>query len=162
MKLKYIVPMFLFSAGVFAAPNDGQITKIVDTVNSGEVKMAEYAIKTTKNAEVKKFAEHMITDHTMNTKRTDALPIVQADSPKSMALKKDNESAMDKLKKLKGSEFDKAYVADQLKGHEAVLKELKTSLIPNAKNKDLKAHLEATAEKVQTHIEHAKALQATL
>jgi putative membrane protein len=164
MKTKYLLPMFLMTsfAALAAMPNDNEITQIVETVNSGEIKMAEYALKTTKNPEVKKFAEHMKTDHTMNEKKTEALGVTPLANAKSMALKNEGESSMNKLKTLKGAEFDKAYIADQLKAHENVLKDLKTTLIPNAKNPELKAHLEMTAKKVETHIEHAKSIQTTL
>ena len=167
MKTKYLLPIFLMTS--FAAlavtatmPNDNEITKIVETVNTGEIKMAEYAKKTTKNEEVKKFAEHMITDHGMNEKKADALGVTPLENAKSVALKKEADESMNKLKNLKGAEFDKAYIADQLKTHEKVLNDLKTNLIPNSKNPELKAHLEMTAKKVETHLEHAKSIKASL
>lgn len=170
MKIKYSVPMFLMTAflgfNAIAAtatkPNDNEIAKIVETVNTGEIKMAEYAKKTSKNEEVKKFAEHMITDHSMNDKKADALGVTPLENAKSLAMKKESEDSMNKIISLRGAEFDKAYIADQLKVHEKVLNDLKTNLIPNAKNPDLKAHLEMTAKKVETHIEHAKSIQSTL
>lgn len=170
MKVKQFVPMLVLSSlltsHVFAAtaakPSDNEISKVVETVNEGEIKLAEYAVKTSKNAEVKKFAEHMITDHKMNKEKANALGVTPLENTKSMAMRKDGENSMEKLKKLQGKDFDKAYINDQLAAHEKVLGELKSNLIPHAKNKDLKAHLEMTSKKVESHIEHAKMIQKTL
>src|SRR5204863_5272112 len=62
----------LFAALLFAAPmiasaqniNDAQIASIVVTANQVDVDAGTLAASTTKNAEVKKFAQLMVTDHT--------------------------------------------------------------------------------------------------
>ena len=47
-----------------APPNDAQIAQIVLTADSVDVDYGNLAVKKTKNAEVKAFAETMIRDHT--------------------------------------------------------------------------------------------------
>ena len=46
-----------------------QIAQIVSAVNTGEIQIAHHALKTSKNSEVKTFARHMITDHTVNNEK---------------------------------------------------------------------------------------------
>jgi len=57
---------------------------------------------------------------------------------------------------------DKAYVDNEVSYHEAVIGVLDKTLIPNAKNADLKALLESGKPIFESHLEHAKQLQKTL
>src|SRR5207244_11157822 len=52
------------TAPAAAPPNDAQIAQIVLTADSVDVDYGKLAVKKTKNAEVKTFAESMIRDHT--------------------------------------------------------------------------------------------------
>ena len=67
-----------------------------------------------------------------------------------------------KLKKLKGSAFDKAYVDHEVAYHEQVLDAIDKVLIPNAKNAELKGLIEKVRPAIETHLEHAKHIQASL
>src|ERR1041385_8582004 len=59
------------TAPTTAPPNDGQIAQIVLTADTVDVDYGNLAVKKTKNAEVKAFAETMIRDHTaVNDKAT--------------------------------------------------------------------------------------------
>ena len=66
------------------------------------------------------------------------------------------------LKKLKGAEFDKAYVNHEVDYHQQVLDAIDKVLIPNAKNAELKGLIEKVRPAIATHLEHAKHLQASL
>ncbi len=46
--------------------------------------------------------------------------------------------------------------------HEQVIDAIKTTLIPNAKNEELKSLLEKGSPLFEGHLEHAKQIQATL
>lgn len=146
-------------------PNDAQISKVVSTVNEGEIKLAEYVLKNSQNAKVKEFASHMIKDHSMNQNLTLQLneknKITPAESPKSLALVRDNQLSQEALMKLKGRELDKAYIDDQVTTHTNVLNDLKM-LESMAKNDALEDHIEMTQKKVEEHLKHAKEIQATL
>jgi len=63
-------------------------------------------------------------------------------------------NAADKLAelgKLKGAEFDKAYVANEVAYHKAVDSALETTLIPNATNAELKSLLQTGLKIFQGH-----------
>jgi putative membrane protein len=66
------------------------------------------------------------------------------------------------LKKLKGAAFDKAYVDHEVAYHQQVIEAINGTLIPSAKNAELKALLEKVAPVIQAHLEHAKKIQADL
>ena len=119
------------------------------------------------NAEVKKFAQLMVTDHTgVNKQAVDAGHQAQGHAARTTrparALKAGGEKNVAALKALKGAAFDKAYVDHEVAYHQAVLDAVDKTLIPNAKNEELKALLVKVRPAFVTHLEHAKHLQSSL
>jgi putative membrane protein len=164
----------LFAALLLAAPmiasaqniNDAQIASIVVTANQVDVDAGKLAASTTKNAEVKTFAQLMVTDHTgVNKQAVDLatrLKVTPQDNPTSQSLKKGGDDNLASLKSLKGAAFDKAYVDHEVAYHQAVLDAVDKTLIPNAQNAELKALLVKVRPAFVTHLEHAKHVQASL
>ena len=148
------------------APNDAQIAQIVLTADTVDVDYGKLAVKTTKNAEVKAFAETMIRDHTAVNDKAAALAkklsLTPEASATSKSLKSDGDKMLAKLEGMSGTEFDKAYVDNEVAYHESVIGALNTVLLPNAKNADLKALLETGKPIFESHLEHAKQLQKSL
>jgi putative membrane protein len=149
-----------------APPNDAQIAQIVLTADTVDVDYGKLAVKTTKNAEVKAFAETMIRDHTAVNEKAAALAkklsLTPEASATSKSLKADGDKMLAKLQGMSGAEFDKAYVDNEVSYHESVIGALNTVLLPNAKNADLKALLESGKPIFESHLEHAKTLQKSL
>jgi putative membrane protein len=115
---------------------------------------------------VKEFAELMVRDHTsVNKQATDLakkLNLTPEQSPTSQSMKSDGDKMLTKLRGLKGAEFDKAYIDNEVTYHEAVIKALDETLIPNAKNSDLKTLLESGKPIFVSHLDHAKEVQSSL
>ena len=157
-----------FAAGAaFAqAPNDAQIAHIVVTANQVDIDAGKYAEKHAATADVKAFAKQMVTDHTgVNKQATDLakkLGVKPEDNPTSQSLAKGGKENIANLKKLKGKAFDKAYVDHEVAYHQAVLDALDKTLIPNAKNAELKALMEKVRPAFVAHLEHAKMIQSKL
>ena len=154
------------TAPAVAAPNDAQIAQIVLTADSVDVDYGNLAVKKTKNAEVKAFAETMIRDHTAVNAQAIALAkklgMTPEPSDTSKSLKSDGEKEMAKLKAMRGAEFDKAYIDNEVAYHESVIGALDKVLLPNAKNAELKSLLESGRPIFVSHLNHAKELQASL
>ena len=146
-------------------PTDAQIAHIVVTANTVDIEAGKLGQKS-KNKEIQTFAKLMVTDHSaVNKQATDLakkLKVTPEDNATSKALAKGGEENRAKLKKLKGAEFDKAYVDHEVDYHVQVLEAIDTTLIPNAKNPDLKALLEKTRPAIAAHLEHAKKVQSEL
>jgi putative membrane protein len=149
-----------------APPNDAQIAQIVLTADSVDVDYGNLAVKKTKNAQVKAFAETMIRDHTSVNNQATALAKKLGMTPEasdtSKSLKSDGEKEMAKLKAMHGAEFDKAYIDNEVAYHESVIGALDKVLLPNAKNAELKSLLEAGRPIFVSHLNHAKEIQASL
>jgi putative membrane protein len=155
------------AAGVSAQGiNDAQIASIVVTANQVDIDAGNLAKTASANGEVKKFAELMVTDHTgVNKSATELvtkLKVTPEDNPTSQSLKSGGDANLKNLKGLKGAAFDKAYIDHEVTYHQSVLDALDKTLIPNAKNAELKALLVKVRPAFVAHLEHAKHLQASL
>jgi putative membrane protein len=154
------------SAHAQTAPDDAQIAGIVVAANTVDINAGKLAEKTTKDSGVKSFAKQMVTDHTGVNKQAGALvkklKVTPTDSDLSKSLKTGGDENIAKLKTLKGKEFDKAYVDHEVAYHQSVIDALDKTLIPNAKNAELKDTLVKTRPAFVAHLEHAKQLQSTM
>ena len=154
------------TAPAAAPPNDAQIAQIVLTADSVDVDYGKLAVKKTKNAEVKTFADTMIRDHTAVNDKAAALAkkinLTPEASDTSKSLKSDGDKMLATLKGMHGAEFDKAYIDNEVTYHTSVIGALNTVLLPNAKNAELKALLESGKPIFESHLEHAKTLQKSL
>jgi putative membrane protein len=144
--------------------SDGQIAKILVTINKGEIDQAKKAESKSKNKDVQDFAKMMISQHKDNEKMTKE--IAKKDSIKmedsTMVKDLENECKVSEQQLKEAAAFDKIYVSLQVTMHQKALEIINQDLLPNAKNSDLRTHLEKTKEAVMTHLDHAKALQQKL
>lgn len=145
---------------------DPQIAAIVVTANQVDIDAGKLAAATSKNAEVRKFAQLMVTDHTGVNKSAvelvTRLKVTPEDNATSQSLKEGGEKNVANLKTLKGAAFDKAYVDHEVAYHQAVLDAVDTTLIPNATNGELKALLVKVRPAFVAHLEHAKHIRSSL
>ena len=63
---------------------------------------------------------------------------------------------------LKGADFDKAYIAHEVAYHQQVLDAIDNTLVPNAKNAELKGLIVKVRPAFVGHLEHAKQIQSKL
>lgn len=156
----------LFAGPAQAAPNDNEILNIIKTTNELEIDASKVAKSRSKNPEVTSYAEMMITEHKSNEKKGKEVSKAEKIKPKSnelaKELKKENKEKISGIKKLKGHEFDKAFMDLQVEMHTRLLTDLENSYIPGAQNSQLKSFLEETKTHVQEHLTKAQHIQTTL
>ena len=149
-----------------AGPTDAQIAHIVVTANQVDIDAGKVAQSKAKSPEVKAFGKQMVTDHSGVNKQATALVtklgVKPEDNPTSQSLKQGGVDNVKKLNTLKGAEFDKAYVEHEVAYHQAVLDAIDKTLLPNAKNAELKALIEKVRPNIKAHLDHAKHMQASL
>ena len=146
------------------APNDAQIAHIVVTANQVDIDAGKLAQGKAKSKEVKDFAKQMVTDHSAVNKQAKdlaaKLKVKPEDNPTSQSLKKGGEDNVKTLKGLKGDALDKAYVDHEVAYHQAVLDAIDKTLIPSARNAELKDLIVKVRPAFVGHLEHAKMIQA--
>ncbi|MCO7518187.1 MULTISPECIES: DUF4142 domain-containing protein [unclassified Pseudomonas] len=132
----------------------------VDTaIESGiaEVVTGKLALDKSKDAEIKTFAQQMVSDHTQaNQKLGDIARQLDISVPDEAAL-------TDKVKKMilewRDESFDRSYVNNQVQAHEKAVELFKKEASSSDKP-ELKAFASETLPKLEEHLKHAKALQA--
>jgi putative membrane protein len=158
----------LLSAAAVSAQgiNDAQIAKIVVTANQVDIDAGKLAATNATSPEVKKFGQTMVTDHTGVNKQAVALvtklKVKPEDNDTAKSLYDGGASNVTNLKTLKGKDFDKAYIDHEVAYHQAVIDAVDKTLIPGAKNEELKALLVKVRPAFVAHLDHAKKIQADL
>lgn len=170
--MKYTKTLLALALGTFVmgakaqSPTDPQIVGIVIAANQIDINAGKLALQKSHNAEVRKFAQDMVNDHTAVNKSVAQLGaklhVTPAASATQASLKKGAAENEAHLRTLDGEAFDVAYVQHEVDYHKAVIDAVKTTLIPNAKNAELKSALEGAAPMFQGHLEHAEHLQESL
>ena len=149
-----------------AKPTDPQIAHIAYTAGVIDIAAAKQAMTRAANKDVKAFAADMVRDHeAVNKQALDLvkkLKVTPEDNDTSNALSKQASEKLAELGKLKGAEYDKAYVANEVAYHKAVNGALETLLIPNASNAELKSLLQTGLKIFQGHQQHAEQVAAGL
>jgi len=107
--------------------SDRKFIEDLTIANMAEVKLGTLATQKSTNAEVKKFGEMMIADH---TKAGDALKAVASSHNVQVPLDVDakHRDMYDKLAKLQGVEFDREYAAAMVDGHQDVADTLESRI----------------------------------
>ena len=147
-------------------PSDPQIAHIVVTANQVDIEAGKLAAKKGSTKEVRDFGTQMATDHAaVNKQATELvkrLKVTPQANDTSASLKKDGDQNMAKLNKLSGKAFDKQYVDNEVTYHQAVIDAVDKTLLPSAKNDELKTLIQKVRPAFVQHLEHAKHLQAQL
>jgi len=167
-----IAAIFILSGAALAqgaGPTDPQIAHIAHiayTAGQLDIKAAKQALSKSKNKDVRAFAEGMVNDHTaVNKKALDLvkkLKVTPEDNDTSRSLSKAAADKRAELSKLKGAEFDKDYIANEVAYHKTVNGALETTLIPSASNPELKSLLQTGLKIFQGHQQHAEQVAAEL
>ena len=134
--------------------NDKDKAFIQDAAKDGmmEVEMGKMGQKQAKNAEVKKFATRMVTDHSKANTELKALA-----KKKGVTL----DSASPTEHKMDDATFDKDYMDQMVKDHEKDVKEFEEEA-KDGSDADVKAWANKTLPTLKKHLELAKEIQGKL
>ncbi len=123
-----------------------------------EVVTGKLAQEKSQNAEIKGFADMMVTDHTKANQEL-------ADIARKLDISVPDEAALtDKVKKVilewRDESFDKSYVNNQVDAHEKAV-ELYKKEAASSDKAELKAFAAKTLPTLEAHLQKAKALQTS-
>jgi putative membrane protein len=165
MKIKFAilsaVATAAFASPAFAAaPTDPQIAHIAYTADNLDIAAGKQALTKTHSKAIRDFAQEMIRDHTAVNDKALALlkklHVTPQDNPTSQSLTKAADAERAKLAKLSGAAFDREYINNEIAYHKTVNGTLETTLIPNAKNGELKSLLQTGLTLFEEHQAHAE------
>jgi len=122
-----------------------------------EVELSKLAEKNAKSGEVRRFAEHMVQDHSSNNRELEKIA-----SKENIALPKDLDSEhatlRDKLASLKDENFDKAYI-DAMRVDHQKMDDLLKSSAGTVSSDDLRTFIRKTKPVVEAHLREAQNLE---
>jgi putative membrane protein len=122
-----------------------------------EVELGKMAMQQGSNARVKQFGQMMVTDH---TKAGDELKTIAKTKNMTLPTMLDpmHQATRDKLAKLSGTEFDRAYMEAMVTGHQTVENNMRTEADRGA-DPQFKAFAAKALPTVQSHLKMALEIQ---
>ncbi len=156
-------------SGVRAADteNRGQLSNsdykfAVEATRGGtaEVSLGQLAAQKATDPAVRQFAQRMVQDHTKANQQL-AQILTQKGVAIPTATSSSEQRELDRLQKLSGADFDKAYMDHMLKDHKKDVREFQRTA-QSGQDTDLKAFAANTLPVLQDHLKMAQDLDATV
>lgn len=122
-----------------------------------EVRLGELAQVRATDVKVRKFGEKMATDHSAANKQLLELLKKKGMEPPPKTLPKKMQDHYDRLAKLRGAEFDKAYIKDMVDDHREDVALFET-IVKTGRDADLKAFALKTLPTIREHYHMAREL----
>ena len=145
-------------------PSD--IAGIVMTVHEGEIEQGQAAAQKATNAQVREFAQMMVTDHTNgNNTARDVFGregISPGENDTTRTLTANSRRTISNLNTYSGAAFDREYMRTQVAMHEWTLNSLDNLLIPSSTSAAVRSMLETQRASVAAHLEHARRILGSL
>jgi putative membrane protein len=154
-----VTSLFVFSAGRAAADVAASDKSFVTKAAQGgmtEVEAGKLAQEKASSQDVKDFGAQMVKDHTQNDDDLMALAKTKGVDV-SPDLDMMHKAMIDKLNMSSGTDFDKAYIKNQIAGHKKMLALMQKE--ENSSDPDFKAFATKTADTVQMHLSMAEDVQ---
>jgi putative membrane protein len=144
-----------------SSPADRTFVRDATVGGLAEVKLATLAADKASENDVKKFAQMLVDDH---TKANDKLTKIARDrgyaAPPS-ELKSADQAFYDRLSKMSGAAFDRAYIKHMVADHEKHVEQFRKES-RSGSDPDVKAFAASTLSTLEKHLQDAKDLQGKL
>lgn len=139
------------TGGIAVTSDDAKFATKAADGGMAEVALAKLALSKTANAQIKDFANMMVTDHGKANMVLDSIAKAK-NITLPIAVSAEHQKKMDELSQKTGADFDKAYVDAMVDGHKKTLT-LMQDEAKNGKDPDLTAFASNTAVTVQKHLD---------
>jgi len=149
-----------------AALVDGRIANELLVTNAVDSTSGALAVGRAQRAAVKAFAQMMVRDHGAANRRVIALvqraALAPSESQESRALMAGAEQAAGATQSASGADFDRAYMAEQIRFHQSALDAIDQRLLPRASTPELRALLQQQRASVAAHLQRAQKIRRQL
>jgi putative membrane protein len=138
---------------------DANRLKDLAQANMAEIEAGKLAAQKAQSAEVKKFAQRMVDDHSKQLEEIKKLAQTKGiELPTAPDAK--HQGAIKKLQSASGEDFDKAYMRQQVTDHRDALK-LAQRTAKGARDAELKSSAQKAAPEIQEHLKMAQQISAS-
>jgi putative membrane protein len=152
--------MLCLPAGIRAQSADQSFAKEAASGGMAEVKLGQLAQANGSSDSVKQFGKRMVTDHSKaNDQLKDAASRDNITTPGE--IDKTDQATYDRLSKLSGAEFDKAYADEMVKDHKKDIASFKKEA-DSGMNPEIKQFASKTLPTLEEHLKMAEEMQKTV
>lgn len=137
--------------------DDRQFVEQVASAGMAETEMGRLALKRANSADVKSFAQMMVTDHTKANTELKKLA-TKKKFPVPTEMTPEQRQQYEELAKLNGKDFDEKYMDVMSKQHEKD-EEVFKEIASKGQDKDLQRWAEKTLPVIQRHMQKSKATE---
>lgn len=153
--------LFVWLPPAFAQHDaDVRLMREMARADLAEVEVGKLAAQKAASAEVKKFAQQMIEEHSKHLDELRGLAQSQGEQLPPKPGRK-HEEALKKLHAVSGAQFDRAYMAKMVRDHRETLKKVHDAA-RKAKDRSIRASAKNAAAVMQKHLETAKSILDSL
>jgi putative membrane protein len=146
--------------------NDQTITAMLLASNNTDISYARLVPPRSQRDDVRRFAQRMLTDHAgINALVTELLGKrgwTPEENIASLGLRDESADRRDVMRDLAGFVFDSAYVTNEISYHRRFLELIDNTMMPRARNSDLKELLMNVRPAIAAHLAHAEQLWANV
>ena len=143
-----------------AAQQDMKFMEEIAQANIAEIATGKLAESKAQASEVRQFAARMVDEHSRLLKEGGKLAIAKG-MPMPTAPDAQHQAALKQLESLSGEAFDQTYMQQMVKDHQATLQLLKQAS-SQARDPQLRAHVQKAIPHVQQHLATAQRMSADL
>jgi putative membrane protein len=145
--------------GASMSPDDRTFAEEAANGGLAEVQLGQLAVKNAKGADVKQFGQKMIDDHTKANNELKQILAKKSITPPA-ELNTKNKELYDRLSKLTGDQFDKAYMAAMVEDHTKDVADFEKKSNDTTGDADIKAFATKTLPTLKGHLQMAKDTEA--
>jgi putative membrane protein len=143
---------------------DAKVAGVASVSNMSEIQPSQLALSKAQRPEVRQYAQRMITEHTRLEQAMQAMLGQKGVAPEhngySYQMHQNLGPLLRELSAASGRDFDRLYMSHQVASHQSTLHALDTSLIPQAKDPQMKTMLQQQVRPaVAEHYTRALALR---
>lgn len=142
--------------------NEREAVGLLETVDDSEVETARLALERSTNEDVLEYARRIIADHEDSRRMIGETGIRGMGSESRRHVQDRTRMTTNRLKRLEGSAFDRAYIASQVENHQMVLEKIDQKIVPHAKTGVLATHVQDRRPVIQSHLDEARRLKSRL
>jgi putative membrane protein len=147
--------------------SDAKIAAVASTSNMSEILPSQLALQKAQSPQVRQFAQRMIAEHQQLEQQMQQMLQQKGVAPEhnaySYQLERNLQPMMRELQAASGTQFDRLYMLHQVSSHMSTLHALDTSLIPNARDPQMKTMLTQQARPaVAAHYAEAQRIEAAV
>jgi putative membrane protein len=148
-----------------SALDDPTIVAIFDAANTADIETGKLAADRGASNAVRQFGAMLARDHQAVRQQGRDLAKklgVTPTPPANQASARQHAAAMQQLSKLRGTEFDRAFLQHEESFHREVIAAINTTLLPAIKNQELRELVVKVAPAFKAHMEMAQSLSRQL